>query len=321
MNSFHQTMFEMSFPYYESKTIEFHKRLGSGHTGDVYSGKLSIGEFTKECVIKRLSSSNYETTKQSLIFDDFTDEVSIGRQFMNKTNHQIQFYGYSVDQSENDLKLYLLMEKTSANCDMESFIHDNKNWKRITKNEYDNSSSSTVMYQGDTYWDYIVPTTDKLKIMNETAKAIQELHTFDIVHCDLKPNNMLVVGNTVKLIDFNASYELNGETEIEGTAEIGTSGYMAPELYNGWISYKTDIYSLGVTMLEIWFGDIWPTITDDYKQCRKYVLDYLHLLKKDNVQLYQLIKNCVSTDSTKRPSIKKIITNLHHILGVVQEVV
>ena len=203
--------------------------------------------------------------------------------------------------------------------DMESFIHDDKNWKRITKNEYDNSSSSTVMYHGDTYWDYIVPKNHKLNLMIETAKAIQELHTFDIVHCDLKPNNMLVVGNTVKLIDYNASYELQGEREIEGTAEIGTSGYMAPELYNGWISYKTDIYSLGVTMLEIWFGDIWPTITDDYKQCRKYVLDYLHLLKKDNVQLYQLIKKCVSTDSNKRPSIKKIITNLHHILGVDQE--
>ena len=55
---------------------------------------------------------------------------------------------------------------------------------------------------------------------------------------------------------------------------------MAKEMYKGDISYQADIYALGVTMLEVWFGDIWPHQTDRYDKNRRYVLDYLSLLDK-----------------------------------------
>ena len=85
-------------------------------------------------------------------------------------------------------------------------------------------------------------------------------------------------------------------------------------MYDGWISYKADIYSLGVCILEVWFGDIWPSDTNDYNKCRRYVLDYLALLKDDNLSLHNLIKKCVSTDTKKRPLLKTILSNLDHIL-------
>ena len=89
-------------------------------------------------------------------------------------------------------------------------------------------------------------------------------------------------------------------------------------MYNGIISYQSDIYSLGVCMLEIWFGDIWPTDSDDYKECRRYVLDYLTLLKDDNPILHRLIQKCVSTDSKKRLRIKTILSNLDRIQALSQ---
>ena len=91
---------------------------------------------------------------------------------------------------------------------------------------------------------------------------------------------------------------------------------MSPELCDGWISYKSDIYSIGVCMLEIWFGDIWPSESSNYSKCRKYVLDYLSLLKQDHPTLHKLVKRCLSTESTKRPSIKKILSSLGHIREV-----
>jgi len=106
---------------------------------------------------------------------------------------------------------------------------------------------------------------------------------------------------------------MDQEKMIQGAAEMGTCGYMSPEMYDGWISYQTDIYSLGVCMLEIWFGDIWPTDSNDYKTCRRYVLDYLGLLKKDNEDLYKLVKKCVSTDPKKRPLMKTVLSNLQDI--------
>ena len=69
----------------------------------------------------------------------------------------------------------------------------------------------------------------------------------------------------------------------------------------------------GVCMLEIWYGDIWPTNTDDFKKCRRYVLDYLILLKKENRTLQSLIQRCVSTEPKKRPLIKTVLSNLDRI--------
>ena len=47
-----------------------------------------------------------------------------------------------------------------------------------------------------------------------------------------------------------------------------------------------------------------------YHKNRQYVLDYLHLLKKDNLDLYKLVKKCVSTAHTKT-FIKTVLSNLH----------
>jgi len=126
---------------------------------------------------------------------------------------------------------------------------------------------------------------------------------------------MLYTGSKVKLIDFNASHDMGQETEIQGNAEIGTPGYMAKEMYDGWISYKGDIYSAGVTMLEIWMGDIWPSNKATYSENGRYVLDYVSLLEKDHPELHKLVKKCISPDSNKRPFIKAVVSNLDRILG------
>ena len=81
-------------------------------------------------------------------------------------------------------------------------------------------------------------------------------------------------------------------------------------MYKGEISYKSDIYELGVSFLEIWFGDIWPKETDRYDKNRRYVLDYLSLLENDNLKIHDIIKKCVSVDKGKRPELDEILKEL-----------
>ena len=313
MNSFHEKMEEYSFPFYGKKHINVKQRLGSGAIGSVYKGELTIFGDTIDCVIKKVSSDNY--TKNRHMYQDIIDEVDIGHRFMSKGKQQIQFYGYTTYKEKDIIVIYLLMELTQSKGDLASYLSSDNLWKKLTKREYNKSTSPTKMYHeisdAETlYWDYIIPVKDKLHLIKSLCESVHELHSFNIVHCDLKSPNMLFTGKTIKLIDYNASYFMDKVIEMQGVAEMGTCGYMAPEMYDGGISYQADIYSIGVCMLEIWFGDIWPTNTNDYKTCRRYVLDYLNLLKKDNEDLYKLVKRCISTDPTKRPLMKTILSNL-----------
>jgi serine/threonine protein kinase len=317
MDSFHEQMEEYSFPYYEPKDIKLKNNIGEGGTGTVYKGTLTIFDDTIDCIVKQVSSDNYdESNRNRMMYQDIIDEVKIGHRFMSKSKYLIQFYGYTVFEKDDNVIIYLLMEDIGGE-DFSKYLNSKEYWKRLSKSEYDKSNSKTKMYHDEEYsvkyWDYTLPVKEKLKMIKLLCLAVQELHSLNIVHCDFKLNNTLYTGKRVKIIDFGASFNMRKHKVVEGPGEMGTPGYMAKEMDEGWISYQGDIYSLGVCILEIWFGDIWPTDTNDYKKCRKYVLDYLHLLKKDNIDLYKLIKKCVSTEYTKRPLIKTVLSNLQNI--------
>ena len=97
MDSFHEMMEEYSFPYYEPDNIELKNKIGEGGTGKVYTGNLTIFDDTVDCIIKKVSSNNYdEYHVNRMMYQDIIDEVKIGHRFMGKSKQQIQFYGYSI---------------------------------------------------------------------------------------------------------------------------------------------------------------------------------------------------------------------------------
>jgi len=211
---------------------------------------------------------------------------------------------------EDEVSLYIIMEKTKANGDLKSYIGNDEFWVQLTEREYEDSNSQTLLYHDGEYWDYIMSQKDKIDLMIKMVNAVKDLHDSNVVHSDIKLHNMLYDGENVKLIDFNASVYLGNECKIKGKREQGTPGYMPKEMYKGDISYKSDIYELGVSFLEIWFGDIWPRETDRYDKNRRYVLDYLSLLENDNLKIHDLIKKCVSVDKDKRPELDEILKEL-----------
>ena len=139
MESFHQHMLDRSFPFYPRKDFTLHTRIGSGFIGEVFSGVVDVYGDKVNCVVKKVSSDDYHKgVKDRTFYDDIIKEIDIGYRFMSKSDHQIQFYGYSTRKEKNTVSLYILMEKTTAKGDLQEYIYDDPFWSSLSEEEYYN---------------------------------------------------------------------------------------------------------------------------------------------------------------------------------------
>ena len=86
------------------------------------------------------------------------------------------------------------------------------------------------------------------KIVAQVCQALWALHSLGAVHRDVKPENIILRGDTAVLIDFDAA-RLHKPQADSDTHILGTTGFAAPEQYGFSQSDAcSDIYSLGVLM-------------------------------------------------------------------------
>lgn len=105
-----------------------------------------------------------------------------------------------------------------------------------------------------------VDSTDALKIMRQVANALDYSHGHGIVHCDLKPANILVerTGRVV-LTDYDIARILRGGPDAQQSATGAlTPEYVSPEQADGHlpIDHRADIYSLGVVAYRLLTGHV-----------------------------------------------------------------
>lgn len=101
------------------------------------------------------------------------------------------------------------------------------------------------------------PTINQVRtIIEQTAKGLQAFHRQEMVHQDLRPNNIMIDSNNiVKIIDFGSTF-IAGVTDIKNEQAVrGTMRYSAPEYFLGEVgSRRSDIYALAVVTYQMLSG-------------------------------------------------------------------
>ncbi|XP_028095329.1 rust resistance kinase Lr10-like [Camellia sinensis] len=198
-------------------TKGFTYKLGEGGYGCVYKGMLRSGHPVAIKILDKFKANG----------QDFINEVAtIGR--IHHIN-VVRLIGFCAERSKRAL-VYEFM----PNGSLEKYIFSQEGNVHI---------SCTQMYN----------------ISLGVARGIEYLHRgcdIQILHFDIKPHNILLDENfTPKLSDFGLAKLYPRNVSIASlTAARGTMGYMAPELFYkniGGISYKADVYSFGMLLMEM----------------------------------------------------------------------
>ena len=160
-------------------------------------------------------------------------------------------------------------------------------------------------------------------IVEQIAKGLQAFHRLEMLHQDLKPDNIMIdTTGTVKIIDFGATRVagmMEMATPIEQINLLGAAQYAAPEYFlgeNG--STRSDIFSLGVIAYQMLSGKLpyGAEVPKARTRAAQRNLDYQTVLNDDReipAWVDDAIKKAVHPDPLKRyEELSEFIYDLHH---------
>lgn len=144
------------------------------------------------------------------------------------------------------------------------------------------------------------PLQAQCRLVMQVLQALDYLHRRQVTHCDLKPNNILVAQDRVKVLDFGLS--MRGGQRSDGThTTAGTLGYMAPEVLAGSApTSAADLYAVGVIAYELFLNKP-PFSRDNLNQMiRQVMYAQPDLLEVDNAALSLFLERLLAKTPAER---------------------
>jgi serine/threonine protein kinase len=158
-----------------------------------------------------------------------------------------------------------------------------------------------------------VPVASARRYLRDILKGLEYLHSEDIVHRDIKPQNvLLLIDGSCKLTDFGTSEKV---AKLSGVASMeGTPQYMAPEATLGNAVKASDIWSFGIMMWQLLTGDLpWPR-EDSFIAMR-----FMYRLGHDEEMLpvfndpsvpqdaKDIVQRCCQREASRRPTSTELL--------------
>lgn len=198
----------------EEITDNFRSKIGAGGFGTVYKGELSDNSLV---AVKKIEGVGVQGRKE------FCTEIAV----IGNIRHinLVRLRGFCAQGSKR-LLVYEYMNQGSLDRPLFSHVGPVLEWG------------------------------ERVEIALGAARGLSYLHSgceHKIVHCDVKPENILLAdGGQVKISDFGLAKLMAPEQSALFTTMRGTRGYLAPEwLTNAAISDRADVYSFGMVLLEL----------------------------------------------------------------------
>ncbi|XP_051179805.1 uncharacterized protein [Lolium perenne] len=261
------------------------REIGRGGFAVVYKGELRNGMIA----VKKLLNTHIQDEK-------FQEEVKCLMKV--KHNNVVRFLGYCADTQGRLVDF----EGNMVMADVRQRLLCFEYLQKGCLHDY-----ITDAYSG-------LEWTQRYEIIKGICKGLKYLHDNHIVHLDLKPANILLDDNMVpKIADFGLA-KCFGEhhSRIIISKLGGTPGYLAPEFYGGKITFKSDIYSLGIIIAEILTGQKGYTKVENILESWSNRLDN----SDGETQLEQVRvcaevgKECTEYNPAMRPDPQSIIKKL-----------
>lgn len=273
-------------------------KIGEGSGGAVYlHGDKETGGF---CLIKMMEATDWDDQEE--FYKDIVWQSMIHEE-LNKIPSSVKMLGYNIYNGDDGIQyVCFVMEYFSKYFDCWSYIGKDDLWSRNTVTPFSKKNNSKVTQY------YTLGRDLKLKYIKSLINCLEEQHKLDIVHGDIKSSNIIVnFTGDAKFIDYGAAIFIEDSRKyMETDWTHGTVGYRAPEEdQNNLLGKCSDIYSLGVTIVELWCGNVWYS-GEDFKQCRNEVLKALRTIEKQEQEIGKILRKCLDMNGTKRPTIEKL---------------
>uniref|UniRef100_A0A1I7UFY7 Membrane-associated tyrosine- and threonine-specific cdc2-inhibitory kinase wee-1.3 n=1 Tax=Caenorhabditis tropicalis TaxID=1561998 RepID=A0A1I7UFY7_9PELO len=153
---------------------------------------------------------------------------------------------------------------------------------------------------------FAIPEDEIWNIFIDLLQAVHHLHSNDMIHDDIKPDNIFLTQEMIcKLGDFGLAVNLKNPIHMK-TVEEGDAKYLAPEVLNGSPTKASDIFSLGVTILEAATDLDLPSSGEEWHQLRNALIPE-KFLKNMSKNLRYLIESMLERNPNNRPTAEELL--------------